>query len=162
MSSPDLALSDLSDFPVATEFNIPATDGEMVTVWHHGTIETMPTHGRVVNGYLEGIDGFDKHCDGDVVVECGSWHPCAMTWADAHQELHRDIDDFSARVHATEILREYSTREQVLARIHPKRTRVLAVVLHLVDGAMHPDVARALKEQDAKPLSYNPFKILGK
>lgn len=158
--SSSFALSDLSGLPLATEYTLRATDGEMITVWHVGSLDTMPTHGRVVNGYYEGCEGFDKYTDGDTLIECDASHPAARSWVDATQELQHENDDFCAGVMADEIRLGFSTREQVLARIHPALKRQLAVLLHLLDGAVHPDAAKVLAKQDAGPLKHNPFAAL--
>jgi len=54
-------------------------------------------YGRVVNGYLEGIEYFDKISDGDTVIEVPFGTPGALPIADAYQMLFDSWDDERTR-----------------------------------------------------------------
>jgi hypothetical protein len=44
-------------------------------------------YGKVVNGYMYGLEHWDKYSDGDTVVECEKDDPQAMRVQDAYEAL---------------------------------------------------------------------------
>lgn len=58
--------------------------------------------GRVVNGWMAGLEHFDRYSDGDTVIECEPGEPGAKPIADAYQQLR---DEFEAERQAMEEMR---------------------------------------------------------
>lgn len=62
-------------------------------------------YGKVVNGYMEGLEHFDKFSDGETVVGCDKNDPQAMPVQDAYEALHLQWEAETA--HDAELDRRY-------------------------------------------------------
>lgn len=49
--------------------------------------------GKIVNGYMAGIEHFDRYSDGDTVVGCEAGDVGAMPVADAYYELRKRFEE---------------------------------------------------------------------
>ena len=113
--------------------------------------------GRVVNGYLHGLEHFDKVTDGDTVVACEADHPAALPIADAYWELHRAYDEELVDMLMYELAEGWTTMDDIRTR-YGMRRNVMELLAARQEDRLDKDIAgNATLMGDPKPLTSTPF-----
>lgn len=112
------------------DLKIPAGEEVEVPVTGCGVAEG---YGRVVNGWAEGLEYFDKYDDGDTVVAATSDEQGALPIADAYWLLHYTYDMDTADMEAYSVREEYDSLSDVERR-YADRPRVVEMVKALLNG----------------------------